>query len=144
HCRPPQAAGSAPPPSASITSCGHPPTPTGIKDWASPSMRKVEGDAGHNGVGFEEECPLDEKRVLIMEEVLPPVLWHELGQHYRDVVLRVVLLDPLDIFEQRFHQRSIGRIEDDKADSLAPLVPLAPQILRRHGVDVDVDRPHVV
>lgn len=46
---------------------------------AAPLPVEVEGHAGHDDVGLEQQRALDEQRALVVEQVVPPARGHELG-----------------------------------------------------------------
>ena len=56
----------------------------------------MERNARHDHVRLEEQRALDQQCVLIVEQVLPQVVRYEFRQDYRDVPVRVLLLQLLD------------------------------------------------
>src|SRR2546428_11830411 len=67
------------------------------------SVSEVERDTRDDGVGFEEERTFDQQRPLIMEQMVPPARGNEFRQDNRDVAVRTLGRDLLDILEQRLH-----------------------------------------
>src|SRR5437773_4628121 len=115
----------------------------GGKSISRTLFREMERHAGDDDVGPEEQCAFDEQRSLIVKQMLPPALRHELRQDDGDVV--VGLLGGLfDVLEQWLHQRSEWRRQDDQPDAATPRVPVSSQLFGLGRVHVHVDRPDIV
>ena len=54
--------------------------------------RRVIRYVGHDGVTSREEPQLEAKRRLVVQQVLPPVARHELGQNHQDGPIRCLAL----------------------------------------------------
>ena len=105
---------------------------------------EMEGHARHDDVRFEQQRTFDEERVLVVEEMVPDSLRHELRQDHGDITVRALGLHLLDVFEERLHQGSIRRVQHDQLNPLAPFGPLLLNGCGRRWIDVHVDRPNVV
>src|SRR5262249_3604354 len=107
------------------------------------SPSKVEGDARDHGVRLEQEGAFNEERPVVVKQMMPPPRGNEFGQHDGDIVVGTFVARLLDVFEQRLHQRSKRRLQNDERHAIAPLLPVALQVLRGGWIDVDVDRTHI-
>src|SRR5688572_26217780 len=84
----------------------------------------MEGHAGDDDVGTEQQRALDQEGALIVQQVVPPLRRDELRQHDRDIGVAAFPLDLVDVFQQRFHQRSERRVEHDESRVAAPGLPV--------------------
>ncbi len=75
---------------------------------------EVKWNARDDDVRLEQERAFDEQCMLIVQEMLPDPSPHELRQDDRYIAARVLVLHLLDIFQERLHQRSVWRLQDDK------------------------------
>jgi hypothetical protein len=66
------------------------------------------GDVRHHDVLAEEKGALDEEGGLIVQEVLPPVLGHELGDDDGDHVILTEGEEMIEVLEEGLEQRSVG------------------------------------
>src|SRR5437667_12062325 len=66
----------------------------------------------HNNTRTEEQCCLQGKRGLIMQEMLPPVCNNKFGQQYGERVFGVQLVYGVNIIEQWTCERAIGRLDN--------------------------------
>src|SRR2546430_2509256 len=83
------------------------------------SVSEVERHAGDHRVRLEQQGSLDEKRRLIMEQMVPPPGRNEFREYDGDVVVGAFRAHLADVLEQRLHQRAIGRLENDQRNAVA-------------------------
>lgn len=73
----------------------------------------------------------------------PPPGRDELRQDDRDEIVRTLGVDPLDVVQQRFHERPKWRLQHEKPHALAPSLPVPMKLVGGHWIDVHVQRPHI-
>src|SRR5687767_15041673 len=78
-----------------------------------------------------------------MEEVVPPARRYELGQNDGDVITRMFRLELLEVFEQRFHQRSELRRQHHERHTSTPSAPIGADLGGRGRIDVHTYGAHV-
>src|SRR5437764_5363114 len=100
---------------------------------------QMVGHARDDDAAAEEERAFQEERTLVVQEVLPPARWHELGEHDRDDVDVPAAADAVEVAQERAYERAVGRRQHDQFDTRAPLLPLLFELARRLLVDVHVD-----
>ena len=71
----------------------------------------------------KEQHRLDCQRRLIVQEVLPPAIRDEFGQHNGDDIVVIALFSPTKILADRADQRAIWRRVVLELDAAAPLGP---------------------
>src|SRR5438309_589678 len=116
-----------------------PPSPHSRR-WALFSrLMEVVGDVRHHDILPEEQRAFDQERRLVVQEVLPPVLGHELGNDDGDHVVVAEGEKMVEVLEKGLEERSIGRGEHDKRRAHAPLDPFLLQATRLVRIELDVD-----
>lgn len=78
-----------------------------------------------------------------MQEVMPPLLGHELRQHYRYDPIRLQHADIVDVFHERLDHRPVRRIQHDQWHAHVELLPFAPHGLDVIGIETDINRDYV-
>src|SRR5687767_1505242 len=69
--------------------------------------RRVVGDVGHDRVAACEEPQLQAQRRLVVQQVLPPVARHELGEDHQDGPIRCLPLESVHVRQQRADERAV-------------------------------------
>src|SRR5689334_22828094 len=70
-------------------------------------LADVKRHARDDDVALEEQRTLDEQRMLVVQQVMPPALRYELGKNDRYPRIPPRTPGPFDISEQRLEQRPI-------------------------------------
>src|SRR5687767_10720525 len=104
---------------------------------------QMERDTGDDDVWLEQQGALDKERSLVVEQVVPPTGWHELGKHNGDVVLWPRRVQLLDVFQKWFQQRPVRRGQHLKRHPTTPFLPVPSKLLCRSRLDIDVNGAHV-
>jgi hypothetical protein len=94
---------------------------------------------GDDRVGPEEQRRLELEGTLIVEQLFPPVLGHELRQDDGEQRVRVLLVNGIDVGEEWSREAAVGRLNDDERNAATPLLPLLTQFLGGLKVLGDVD-----
>jgi hypothetical protein len=94
--------------------------------------------------GPEQERPFDQKRALVVKEVVPPSRRYELGKQHRDEVVGTLVVRELDIFQQGLHDRAEWDARISRRMPFPHRDPVLANFLGRLRIDVDVDGAHVV
>src|SRR5207247_11374180 len=86
----------------------------------------------------EEQAGLEPERGRAVKQAVPPAVRHEGGEDDRDRPI-VALVDPIDVLEQRRHERTVRRLDDVKRDLAGPVLPplaeLSGALLARRDVN---------
>src|SRR6266550_56290 len=88
-------------------------------------MRVVEvvRDIDDDRVRAEEQARLEAQGRLAVKQPLPPAVGHEGGDHDGDRPLRLLLLEGVDVSENRRHKGTVRRLDEVQRDLAGPAVP---------------------
>jgi hypothetical protein len=105
----------------------------------------MKGHIGDHDARREQQRQAQPDRHLVVQKILPPALGHKLRHHNSDDLISLpVPCHLFDVLQQRLDDLTIGRLKDDEADPLAPLLPMLAHLLGFRGVDGDVHRCDVL
>src|SRR5881628_2053099 len=102
---------------------------------------RVVRDIDDDRVRAEEEGELEAQRGLAVEDPLPPVPRHELGEDDGDGLV-IALVDALDVAQQRLQERAVGRFDDIHLHVARPPIPALLERARALRRRRDVHRLH--
>src|SRR5450759_2520845 len=103
------------------------------------SLLNLVRHVGDYNAGLEEQRHAQHDGRLRVQELVPPVLRHELRYHDGDRFIRLPLgRDLFHVLEYRFEEQTVGRVQDDQAHALTPGLPLVLHLGRFVRVKRDV------
>src|SRR5690242_2609159 len=76
----------------------------------------------HAMISALEKCMSQPRRLSSMQQQLPPARFDDFGDDNRDQPIRMLLLELLNLIEQRMQKRSVGRLNYDELRRRNPML----------------------